>query len=655
MAPPPFLHLPREIRDAIYCAYFAADGGYVYNFKTRKLEARGHDGEKQPIDQALRLTCKQVAGETDGLALNTNTIHFSSDYSDEARITAARFQSCAYHTMSLLCEVFRGYLDDDLEEQQQPGFKCGFNESILEEVIVDFPKVEPFLRHVLTQPAFDRRVHNSDWGLPFSYVNRALLRLYELVVKYDTWPREWFETDPDAEFYESEHEHFLPPNMLPHLKRLPFWSYIPPGRRIGKMWPLMQCPPHTTEHWERRQFLDADGQPWYTDGKYRFSAASAAIAFLSRFPSHLRTHLRRIYLDENAVSVAYPETHALGFIPYCQENPRLRIKRRVDMWRTVFMTPDSAAMRCFPHFEHNWKVTSAATDDDPESVGKVSDYRLARRFAVWVTEALELEKAGMPKQSFQLILDGDPVNHQWSELFQTAFQRFAVWQKVAEMICEKEKKDENIDLFSVRLTWPYIMDGFLDVVQGLINGRYEVIHTTFDMGPMVWDVNVEFKNYGHMSFQAFTKLVKTYGKWVGPASPLPGCPELIAECILPQFWEEREPETLNIDMYDFLDSLQPEDEDVSDASDLDEYDKPPSLKRKPTSYNRTNEGPQDRAGPDAESGNGGNGEGAGVPGGSSAAPGSVGGNDEEGEPSQSLSGMVEEMTLEEPAQAGNGA
>ncbi|KAL0765338.1 hypothetical protein CaCOL14_012087 [Colletotrichum acutatum] len=73
---------------------------------------------------------------------------------------------------------------------------------------------------------------------------------------------------------------------------------------------------------------------------YRFSAAAAAICFLPSMPEELRGHLRRIILDEDRQAVAKQQCHALGLIPFCKENPGLRIERRVNLWRNALL-PDS--------------------------------------------------------------------------------------------------------------------------------------------------------------------------------------------------------------------------------------------------------------------------------------------------------------------------
>jgi len=75
-------------------------------------------------------------------------------------------------------------------------------------------------------------------------------------------------------------------------------------------------------------------QHWH---KLRFSAAAAAAHFLISLSPTNRQHTRKIVVHEDHFSVARPECHAQGLVPFCQENPALRIERRSNLWKTIFM------------------------------------------------------------------------------------------------------------------------------------------------------------------------------------------------------------------------------------------------------------------------------------------------------------------------------
>jgi len=90
MPPSSFLCLPREVRDLIYEAY-VTDGavdGYFFDFQSGKLRTANYER----IDLALTHTCRQVANEMRGLALQRNMITFTTVYSEDLRASAARFQ-----------------------------------------------------------------------------------------------------------------------------------------------------------------------------------------------------------------------------------------------------------------------------------------------------------------------------------------------------------------------------------------------------------------------------------------------------------------------------------------------------------------------------------------------------------------------------------
>jgi hypothetical protein len=90
--------------------------------------------------------------------------------------------------------------------------------------------------------------------------------------------------------------------------------------------------------------------------KFHFSAITAAISFFRHLTSDMRVHIRRVVILEDHKSVAYPECkpqtaelatnqtltplgHAEGLVPFCVENKKLRIERRVELCGSVF-APD---------------------------------------------------------------------------------------------------------------------------------------------------------------------------------------------------------------------------------------------------------------------------------------------------------------------------
>jgi hypothetical protein len=122
-----FLALPRELRDQVYADYFAIKGRYQYNHATNKLATSS--GTSSHLN--IRLTCRQVAAKTRGLALKLNTINFSTVcdvtlYQRAGQFDAlleiiselkAKFLLADAQRTSLVNETIRNYV-----ERHHPGF-----------------------------------------------------------------------------------------------------------------------------------------------------------------------------------------------------------------------------------------------------------------------------------------------------------------------------------------------------------------------------------------------------------------------------------------------------------------------------------------------------------------------------------------------------
>ncbi|KAF6823624.1 hypothetical protein CMUS01_10615 [Colletotrichum musicola] len=123
----------------------------------------------------------------------------------------------------------------------------------------------------------------------------------------------------------------------------------------------------------------------------RYSAAAVAVRFLESVPRRVRMRLERIVLEEDHLAVGFSECHGLGLIPFCQENPQLRIERKVDLWRnTLHMTTahgDNLDRQI-------WFLQQKYIMDRP--TGILQTNHISYPIAVWIMEALELEAAGMP-------------------------------------------------------------------------------------------------------------------------------------------------------------------------------------------------------------------------------------------------------------------
>lgn len=72
-----------------------------------------------------------------------------------------------------------------------------------------------------------------------------------------------------------------------------------------------------------------------TDLTYYVSATSLAIGFLHGSSDKQRQHVRHLIINEDKKSVALPECHAFGLVPYLQELPKLCVDRHVDIMNNM--------------------------------------------------------------------------------------------------------------------------------------------------------------------------------------------------------------------------------------------------------------------------------------------------------------------------------
>ncbi|KAJ8132176.1 hypothetical protein O1611_g1446 [Lasiodiplodia mahajangana] len=199
--------------------------------------------------------------------------------------------------------------------------------------------------------------------------------------------------------------------------------------------------------------------------RYYFSAAAVAIKFLQETPSSTRSSIRKIILHEDRVSVAWPECHAKGLIPFCLEHPLLYIERRVDLWHTMI------SQQTVTHFSEVYLISNAYGWPFPDG--------LSSGISVWLDEAAELSRAGMPAQSFRLVVDGSAAPGKAFEVFQR-LQRDAAWQEAIETCA-------NLSLRQMRHSSCWISVHFPEIMRGLAsNGSFSFVRCNFSVGD-TWD------------------------------------------------------------------------------------------------------------------------------------------------------------------------
>lgn len=424
----------------IYEEYVTTDDGYFFNFNSGKLT----DAYGRTIDMSLIYTCRLIAAEMHGLALQRNTITFTTVYSDDLRIRAGRFQS----------------LMDRLQHQENiilakalPWFRPPYSlpsAPLVEDVDRWFPEFRPILDRLLSpslanNPPLRRSILRNSWGEAPSLYRRFLGYLlcflsaqpqFGEIVALDRGP-ESYPTDVYAK-ERSNSAAFLTLDYAP-------WA-TPSEEDLLQM-------DHALDIYSER---DRKSSNWYLTlrdrRKYRFSAVSAAIQFIASLSDDTRTHIRRLIVHEDYGSVVQPECHAQGLIPFCLENPRLHIERRVDLWRAI-LVPGTLPREVY-------------CSVNPISPLKLHSATVTRSIAPWLVEAAALPSLGMPADSFSLVIDGDPVSALSSQVFDIV-KRDVVWQVCADD-CYRVRGFQRPDFFTRRQNPAYRYEAFPEIVDSII-------------------------------------------------------------------------------------------------------------------------------------------------------------------------------------------
>ena len=425
------LGLPRELRDHIYREYIfsGAEEGYIYDFPAGKLRT----ATGRPIDLNLMYTCRRIAAEMQGLALGLQTITFSTLYSEDVRVRA-------------------GFWETIIEEGRYNKY--------------DLDKLAPMMAEDMTEEvarryrgthfydAFCRRrtedVARFGWGREGALgdVPSVFRRMTNDVMQLAVTDPAIYEAKAEEGYYKYRKR--CDPSVRARLGEKPWelWK-IPTALELDAL--AKQVFITESDIWTRENYRSAQAE----NGMCRFSAAAAAIHFLSSIPSS-RRHIREIILDEDRESVAHPECHARGLIPFCQENPHLRIERRVSLWRNLFLT-------CHPNWSggvnHLWMVHSCVTKDRDQLL---ADY-VTRRVAEYMVEASVPE---MP-EAITLVLDGDPLPELASYIFRDAVQRDAAWQTALDRTFTAERGARPVDVFYKRASQMFFFVGFPELLRDM--------------------------------------------------------------------------------------------------------------------------------------------------------------------------------------------
>ncbi|KAJ4311058.1 hypothetical protein N0V84_010636 [Fusarium piperis] len=426
------LALPYEVREQIFQHYFEINGGYVYDGESEKLVTA--DG--QLIDLSLMYTCRSIADDTKHIPLSVNTITFSTVYREDWRERAGGL----------------AYILDFQRQLQVDMIHClvrFITPEMYSQLGLKFPQSTPNIREHLTAHLrflertnwhHERRFDNSSGSRGGLITRHFGLRLHQFDTFYWTWGvtdssvsgaiaytlRLLAEKHP-AEFAELIDE-ALPGWTDSHspdeLLELPFDPWAIPSLselveaadrlRAYRLWECLEA----WHHAERNE---------RTGNRYReklyFSAAAIAIRFLDQLPEPQRLQIRNMIINEDRLAVGRSEGHILGLIPFCRENPRLRVEQRVNLWRNLTLRLEMPSTH---------EAIKLAEDDDDDRIARANTicfYRLHAALASWGLHVMEVVGEGMPAGTFSFVLDGDPDLHLSSDLFDRLVHPTVAWLK----------------------------------------------------------------------------------------------------------------------------------------------------------------------------------------------------------------------------------
>ncbi|KAI7758566.1 hypothetical protein LZL87_006957 [Fusarium oxysporum] len=132
---------------------------------------------------------------------------------------------------------------------------------------------------------------------------------------------------------------------------------------------------------------------------------------------------RMLILKEDRYAAAFPESHIIGMIPFCQENPKLHIEHRINLWRNILARGDDKRIRGLMfRIEGPLQVL----DNTPER-HQTEPLVIGRTFTGFIMHLLEALKKGLPSDSYSFIVSGYPDLNRATEVFSESMKPYVAW------------------------------------------------------------------------------------------------------------------------------------------------------------------------------------------------------------------------------------
>jgi hypothetical protein len=241
--------------------------------------------------------------------------------------------------------------------------------------------------------------------------------------------------------------------------------------------------------------------------KFRISAASAAIGWLNQLPANKRMCVHSLAIIEDYPSVGRQECHAAGLVPFCKENPQLRIRHQVSMLNVIF----SRALLSRTDSPEDLEVY-ARHEIGEEAFDQASSVSFSC-IVEWLAEIISLPKAGMPDGSYTFTLNGEPIVALCSEIFQEVVLRKEAMRMTIEHSLPSLAQDDRLYIGL------QLHRGHGNAFAQLIDNS-SFIKTNFNPGQL-WNAEkmlAEFRQTGVWNFYGKYKSVRMLFKFPRPPS-----------------------------------------------------------------------------------------------------------------------------------------
>jgi len=296
-----FMDLPRELRDIVYELYLP-DTDSTYDAKTHMFTITN----KEANDMSLGFTCHTILEELLCRAFEVN-LTFHAAFVHTLRESDDQWVDDIGHILL--------YKEDVVDEMA----RRFLTEAREEEIAACYPQFQPILTAWRLNRDGTWFSKGHDWGEAPSIYRDFIQHTLTVLAKHPEFANDDIDWMDILRILSGAQ---LPARNLLDLTDLQskLWS-IPTN---GDFMHTVSISGFPTENTDYPNTI-----------RYPFSAAAIAIQFFSFLPLGLRKQIQRLRLVENRTSIAHPECHMRGLIPFCIDMPKLRVERRVSIWKTA--------------------------------------------------------------------------------------------------------------------------------------------------------------------------------------------------------------------------------------------------------------------------------------------------------------------------------